>query len=111
MTLKTFMWTHVAAVVVTLTGGLLLAGCDVPNPPKYRYAVGEVARLKIDGEKVQVISRWRIGRGSVNVYQCRVGGLHQSRRDGLVSADTEIVRYRKVIFREYELIPDEEEKP
>ena len=103
--MKTFMQFLALALLV------VVAGCDASSQPavKYKYEVGEVVRLKLDNEKVQVIRRWSYSAGTF--YECRVGGLHQSRRDGLLSADTEIVRYQEITFREYELVPDVEDEP
>jgi len=60
--------------------------------------------FEADGRKVMVVSfyspsfdhpLWR--------YGCRIAKQGQRSRDGIVSADTRIVAYTIVVFRQYEL--------
>lgn len=80
------------------------ANSQESEPPL--YSEGQMLRLKLDGQKVQVVAVRLHGiKERRYVYDCRVGGSQQSTRDGFVSKDTEITRYKIVTFYDYELEP------
>ncbi len=80
----------------------LLLGCSrQPPPTSHKFHKGQLVKAKLDGLKMQITYVYT----SSLRYKCRVGGLHQSRRDGLLSQDTELVRYNTVVFEEFELEP------
>lgn len=94
---------HVALASIVLCA---VAGCGPPKPPSLPlYKVGQMLRLKVDGAKVQCVGLWWNHFQDMYEYKCRVPGQQQNRRDGLLSKDTEIVRYMIIEFAEYELEP------
>ena len=94
-------WGRVAVALVLIG---ILAGC---SPPPFRpdLDVGDVVEIKIDGARAMVVGiRYHINLPDDGWFvDCRIGTPRQQRRDGLVSADTEIIAYQIVEFREYEL--------
>jgi len=89
--------TFTAGVLLTVIAALAALGCAPVEPPKFRR--GEVCTVKITGERIMVV---RVDTCAPK-YLCRVGGARQSRRDGIVSADTEITKYTKIWFYDFEL--------
>lgn len=90
-------------LIVLMTLGILVGhgpGC-IPAFPKPKFQTGQMVKVRLGGEKVQIL-RAITSRSEIR-YECRVEGLHQNRRDGILSADTEIVRYAPIIFNEFEL--------
>lgn len=84
----------VAAVLLAV---VIASGCEPVEPPRFRR--GEVCAVKITAERIMVM---RVYYDSPK-YLCRVGGARQRRRDGIVSADTEIARYTMILFYDFEL--------
>jgi len=91
----------IAAIVAVLVITMRLSMSAPPKEPL--FSMGTVVLLKLDGQRVMVTRVKHRGPTRGWWYDCRVPLLRQRRRDGFVSADTEITSYSIVTFREFEL--------
>ena len=98
-----------AALVLTL---LVAVGCNrAPPDTKPLFHRGEIVTVRTDGERVMITRDARYNQFHNHpkdwFYYCRISGVRQTHRDGILSADTEVVAYTEVKFWEFELEPCE----